>query len=1067
MIEINQNIPKEVVENILNQVRELHTEVGYAVNIYPFKIVSGLTRFTETGEKQIAINSADFRNCIDIINSSEPIVCYWEGAFQTVTTVQERDYQTKIFSENNAKKIKCYITDYNKNIDTNQVSLGAPGKEKAYTYITLTRNISLFTIEWKPTDDDLRNYFFIVVDKKANSPQLLRAVSSSPIHKPNGEYLGSNVTFTNINLAYAQSGKDILSFPKLCNPGGNYAFPKEVETKNGIQTVLDSDILNSTGINDIQLFFEGAYALNSILVVGRPAHPMRVYAPRRLLLINPHPPIISSLDVTASLVNEYYACFSTRPVFDSFWENWKDKVVVNYNNTTKKTYMGGITLNYADTEQTNPLDSSFRKFNLWNGWNFKPTDTKTYDTSDVWACDTSITIANDANISVSDFLNHNSFIYSCYEQLPLEYNEFTKYTLGDYGLIGKISQGFANILTLNLIPPIGWLTSSNPLPRKEINLLMPVCVYNIGKTICANSELQPIPYDVFTNSEDFTGGGNQNINCGFRFELTDLFLSPSQVNHQENATIGTGKNGYWNTMYLGQTAFKDGTTFYQASNGEFETLIWKSDCRAFKNNNQFFDGYEVDFIQYQGVGKANCRLSFNKYVNGDFTKPLSTWEARQQTNALFKDDIKLWRNQQKLNFSEEANNSGTMNYPQVLVPNDNNYGTSYYLFDTDLVWDINTSFSPNASGDISAINIAIADDTEIEDFVCDIFERTGLTMEDINNHYSNSSISFDVEILPNNRGEPLSAGSVTKHFDIRLTDFINNKATEIIPTEFFCSTSNDNIGSSPNILMVSKSEDPSIDSSIDLKSAFVLYRSTDSFVFAYYLMNSTTPIVVNTKINGNQIAFNFDKFNDTNLTPTFNEIFTERTIPAQWSNPLDSGAEYIGEWVNIPQTDNGIFYLILDKTADVGIYKSYDPNIYTKLVLGGAFSHIMSFRDTVGTYEISKRTKRTGALTDWNAEISLEINDQHQARIKVKWTFNTPNILEPKPDNGTFDFNLWISNLPFTDTIFAKTCRVYGQTIAFWDVDKYEITQKVNIRYKLKNAIINLVKNEVSNGRQK
>ena len=53
MIEINNNIPKEQVENILNQVRELHTQIGYAVNIYPFRPVSGITHFTETGEKDL------------------------------------------------------------------------------------------------------------------------------------------------------------------------------------------------------------------------------------------------------------------------------------------------------------------------------------------------------------------------------------------------------------------------------------------------------------------------------------------------------------------------------------------------------------------------------------------------------------------------------------------------------------------------------------------------------------------------------------------------------------------------------------------------------------------------------------------------------------------------------------------------------------------------------------------------------------------------------------------------------------------------------------------------------
>ena len=142
-------------------------------------------------------------------------------------------------------------------------------------------------------------------------------MSSQPIYSPAGKYLGSNVSFVNVNLAYSQSGKDILNFPKLCHPGGNYAYPVEIETDDGIKTILDTDILNNVGVNDIQLFFEGAYSLNSILVIGRPADRERIYAPRRLLLVNPHPPISSALDIVGSATNEYYACFSAKPIFYS------------------------------------------------------------------------------------------------------------------------------------------------------------------------------------------------------------------------------------------------------------------------------------------------------------------------------------------------------------------------------------------------------------------------------------------------------------------------------------------------------------------------------------------------------------------------------------------------------------------------------------------------------------------------------------------------------------------------------------------------------------------------------
>ena len=161
----------------------------------------------------------------------------------------------------------------------------------------------------------MRNYLFVVVDKKANSPQFLRAVDTTPIYTPSGKYLGSNVTFTNVNLAFSQSGKDILNFPKVAAPGGNYAFPKEVETSEGIITTLDNDIINNVGVNDIQLYFEGAYSLNSIFVLGRPADIEKLHPTRRLLLTNPHPPISSALDVSGVCTNEYFACFSAKPIF--------------------------------------------------------------------------------------------------------------------------------------------------------------------------------------------------------------------------------------------------------------------------------------------------------------------------------------------------------------------------------------------------------------------------------------------------------------------------------------------------------------------------------------------------------------------------------------------------------------------------------------------------------------------------------------------------------------------------------------------------------------------------------
>ena len=1087
MIQINNNIPKEAVENILNQVSELNTQIGYAVNIYPFKIVSGLTRMTETGEKSLQFKSDGFRNCIDLITSSEPIVCYWEGAYKSIAYFPGSEFQVKKFSADNGKKIKCYITDYNKNIETSSINLGAPGKEASYTYIQMTRNITMFTIEWTPTDDDLRDYLFVVVDKKANSPQLLRAVSSQPIYSPAGKYLGSNVSFVNVNLAYSQSGKDILNFPKLCHPGGNYAYPVEIETDDGIKTILDTDILNNVGVNDIQLFFEGAYSLNSILVIGRPADRERIYAPRRLLLVNPHPPISSALDIVGSATNEYYACFSAKPIFYSLWSNWKEKLEALYNNTAKKTFLGGVSVDYAETEATNPLDEDeYREYNLWNAWHFSPAKEHTYDTSDVWACDTSLTFDENDNLTICDFLNHNSFIYSCYEQLPVEYKEFTKYTLSDFGWLGKILQGFVNFVTGNLLPPIGWLTSSTPVPRKFINLMIPVPVYNNAKTICADSELQPIPYDVFTNSENFTGGGNENVNCGFRAELTDLFLSPSQKNYRSDATIGTGKNGYWNTMYIGQKKFKDGTTFKEASNNEFEMLIWKKDCKAIKNNTQSQVGYEVDFVQYQGIGKANCRMSFNKYLYNNFAKCYSVYESRQQTNALFKDDIKLWRNQTKLNFSEEANNVGELSYPEALFPNGDKHGITYYLFDVDPYITLNSNYSVLQKIFWQAqltSKQSINENTQ----TFNIFQRTGLHWDEIVENYPNSKFWFVFQALPDER-VPDSQYIIEKEFSVPITDIINNTQSISEVSVYELAEQNNDVGGYPNAIVNDTSGGG---------SSHILYHSyiptnqpvgnaygvTDNtLINSTYAKNSTTPATITiTHHTTDNDLFDFDVDNWWKIInkPTATQL-SQITSAFDMTRDTDyiSHGDYYTPWQNVPANiqDNILYVIVRLPNVYVNIT---NPESTQQITFGFADGiSVISFDLNRTSGEIMGNHVITGGNTRWKATLSLETRDYEgnkQVRLHVWAQFTTPNPSEPKATEARWYANLYLSSKPYSNVGFPKdadgnliSARIYGKVNShdsgvgfikeYTSESGYPHTEyDVKIKYALKNCIIELI----------
>lgn len=1067
MIEINNNIPKEQVENILNQVRELNTQIGYAVNIYPFRPVSGITHFTETGEKDLNWKSSDFRNCIDLITSSDPMIYYWDDSYHSQVYFPGDEWAVKKF--NVGAKIECYISNYTKNVELNNISLGAPGKENAYTYIQMTRNISMFTCQWTPTDDEMRHYLFVVVDKKANSPQFLRAVDSTPLYTPSGKYLGSNVTFTNVNLAFSQSGKDILNFPKVAAPGGNYAFPKEVETENGIITILDNDIINNVGVNDIQLYFEGAYSLNSIYVLGRPADVKKLYPTRRLLLVNPHPPISSALDVTGVCANEYYACFSAKPIFYGLWDNWKQKLEALYNNTAKKTFLGGVSINYAETEQTNGITDDTQDYNLWNNWRFKPTTNHTYDTRDVWACDESITFNNTDTMSVCDFLNHNSTIYSCYEQLPTEYTEFTKFTLTDFGFFGKIAQWCINFVTANLLPPVGWLTSSTPVPRKNINLLIPISVYNIAKTICADTTLQPIPYDVFTNSQDFTGGGNENVNCGFRAELTDLFYSPSQKNYREDATIGTGKDGYWNTLYLGQTKFKNDVTFKEASNDEFEMLIWKSDCKAIRNNTQSASGgYEIDFVQYQGIGKANCRLNFHKYIGGNFTTATSTYEARQKTNALFKDDIKLWRNQLKLNFSEEMNHrGGTLSYPEALLPNADVYGNAYSLFQTDQEFNFNTALE-------KYLDSVPGNDTSQRALICvlsnksitfNLFEVTGMSTEEILLTYPNSTIDFDFISEADAEISPTRYNNLIKHYSILLSDLVNNNWEVQIPTSEIASTDG-----FPNCKVLGANgiiQNYYIMNKIPVGS----YTFFDSDNVYHVPTRSTTPILLTAKYSGvDNFNIHVDDWENALYIPTATLYGCSGTWIMEETGALQSKGDITFSWHDIPDDCiNNICYLIIPPTDayynTIAITNAESTQTQEMFNWGGVVSFYTDKADDEEQV-ISAGAIHTGTGTIWSTDriaiIERTYEGRRQFAIKVYTRFNTPNVAEPKANRATSEMQFLVSSRPYCIYENNKYTPNWQYNVVshryyatFGEVENTPRTQATpKMRYKISNAVI-------------
>lgn len=888
---INNNVQKIAIENILNQIGEVYTKIGDEVILYPLRIVSGFTNFTESGEFKVNYDTDKFTSDIGVVNSNEPIVCYWEGAYKSYvpTDILGADYQLKEMSAENGKKIKTWIMQYSTELVESEQMIN----ENAYTTIVLNRNIRSFSTDFIPTDNEQKYYLYLYLDKKAKSPQFLKMVSKEPRYLPGGKLAGCEMSFINLNQSYSQSGKDILNFVKMTHPGGNYPFPKEITTEEGTTTILDIDRLNNRGVNDIQLQFWNSYWLNSITVYGAPKSNWKIESPRKLLLVNPHPAISSALDVSGSALNNYYAVFSAQTLYQSFWNNWKDKVQAYYDYGAEKTFMGGWKLKtgtWQDVMDTNPIANDTVTYNMWNNWSFSPKADETFSIPETAFTDNSITFSHETNYKPEDFLNHNSFIFSAMEAMPMEFSETTRYTLGDFGVLGRILQGFVQTFTLGFNP--GWTTNNTWVPNKNINFLIPTSTFNFGRLMTAEGSAvgsASIPFDCV--NPNFSGCGNKTCTCGYRFQLTRYFQSPSQAIAGNGE--GFGGNGIWDTKYLGQTQWENGTWIF----ANHEPLKWKSDCKAVSPL-ELNEEYEVFLVSYKGIGLTTCRMTFYNYINNDPANVESVWESIQLTNAKFKNDITLWTNTYKLNFSEEMNNEGLIEYPTNVVPPS---PTNRAIRISELQGEFN---SGGAEKDISEVN------QELWHYRGTALKVTG-TSEGKYNHYViynqkiRSTIEKTVDLTKligvgklneyskfTFKFTSLAAKGTnynfTKDVSINISDLVDNQWTPIKIAELSEVIAGSNKDAYPNNKFISGGTQPQFAHSlVVLNDEAPIPSSTP--IYAWINLNKTTQVM---KMNVDIITDNDYPFTDIQISAIGDD--TERDLQANVPHIIEDTQEYTG-----------------------------------------------------------------------------------------------------------------------------------------------------------------------------
>lgn len=658
---INVNVWSNLLNNLTGSYEEFYAQLGQDINLYQFDIVSGFINVSERGENEITSNADNDRTNIKVQTSNEPIVAYWEGSYQGTEDPQFKNRTKKNFKV--GKYYKTKLTSINVTLEQGTIQWN----ENDYNSFAVNRTINLFVPKEDFNNVELSKKLFLILNKRAKSHQWLKITSAIPIYNPNDEnkLIGTQLTLMNLNLQFSKSGRDILTFVQMAQPGGNYAFPKEVQVLGGTDIVvqLDSQYLYGIpGVTNTQLEFTSGVGLSDIVLFGRQKDNNYVFPSKRLLLYKPFLPKSSYLNVVGSATNNYLSVFGAKVVSDELWQNWKEKLSELFNFVADKTFNGGLDVkSWDEVFKSNPVSpvSGQYTYSSFSNWLVEETNDLVY------SCDENPYIVNVFNMkncgkmTIADFFNHNGFLFQTTQYLPTNYRETTRWSFKDIPLIGGAIGGAINYI-IGFDP--AWQKSINWVPGKPINMVIPCETAQMSRKVLGGTS-QYLPMDCLSNDNNrFKATGNYSQIMSFNFSLTDRFKTTNSAYIINGNPEGKGGNGIWDTIYLGMFKDEEGNQLFP--DGKY--LEWHEQCKAYEpaDKNQT---YEVDNIFFQVYGKCNFRLTFYNN-NGSDTNLTSLYETRAKLNSSALGDGCLWTNQYQLNFLNRENTDYVPPYPTHIDP---------------------------------------------------------------------------------------------------------------------------------------------------------------------------------------------------------------------------------------------------------------------------------------------------------------------------------------------------------------------------------------------------------------
>ncbi len=644
----------QVLNNTLSQFDSFYQPIGKKTNVYKFRKVSGSVYMTKYGELPLNVKSENFQQNFQIYTGKEPITVYWENSTRLevkdnkiIQTIQVGDYET------------CYLQESGVQIDKELVQKNLFGKEYTTTFLKYT--INLQTNKWIPTEDDIRDYFYIILDEKSKCIKWLEIVNVSPVYNEETNKIQYvEITFETINDKYTSSGKSILDFVQMGAIGEGYTWPKETYLSNG-DIKVELDYKHFEGIkesNSLQIDFTTGAALSSLLVFGRRKskkidnNTYEVQPSQLLFVYDLKNPIPSKFFFNKPNSNVYVGS-KIQPTKEGVWKSYKDSFKGNdrigeYNILNTKEVLTGLSHDPVAIKNSNPninthTLASTNKF-LVNFGKIFDYDYNPYCFSDKKG-ETSVYLKYNDILNIAAMQNFYSDVFE------YDYKETKKWKLTDtLGILGFVMNFIVGGLD------IGWTTSNKlaDVPN-NMTLLIPCISYEDGMlALDANA---PIPLDIFFDDKaQKVLPTSTNVYSSYRFSFTDMIKDTSQV--KIGKPIGQGGGGIWNTKYLGQTKYEDGTDI-NINGTPFRFNVATTTAYVPSNVD---DGFVIDYIDFKAIASCDYKLTgFDKYNQ-------SNYYFIGETNGKASGDIRVWGNATKFNYWNENNTSGELDYPQNVKP---------------------------------------------------------------------------------------------------------------------------------------------------------------------------------------------------------------------------------------------------------------------------------------------------------------------------------------------------------------------------------------------------------------